>query len=106
MIREVMRELQLVDTFIGQIERDKFVIILPEKFVRVIREKLKTRFDTDVLSHYHDIHRKLGYIWIDGGRKNLSFMKLAIGIVSPTHHNFSDIKEIMEIADYACAQDE
>jgi len=99
MIRDVMSELQVVDGFIGHATKDKFVIILPEKLSKAIRKELKTRFETNILSHYHDIHLKLGYIWTDKGKKNLSLMKLSVSRVSPKHNIFTDIIDITQLAD-------
>jgi GGDEF domain-containing protein len=105
MIREVMGELQLTDSFLGHTSKDEFVIILPQKFTKTIREKLKSRFDIEVLSHYHYIHREHGYIRTKDHKKH-SLMKLTIRAVSPTDDHLANIKKIGKVDQYIFTLDD
>ena len=102
-IREVMSELKLVDSFIGHTSKDEFVIVLPQEFTKVIRENLKSRFDNEVLSHYHYIHREHEYIRTKDHKKH-SLMKLTIRAVSPTH--LANIRKIAKLDQYTFTLDD
>jgi CheY-like chemotaxis protein len=104
MIREATNELRQVGSYIGHPAIDKFVIILPEKIARQVRENLKARFNIEVISHYHYIHTVHGYIRTKD-RKKHPFMRLAVGMVSAASHSFTDIRKVAELAEYACTQD-
>jgi hypothetical protein len=62
---------------------------------------LKDRFSKEVHRHYNFVDRQRGYMLIPtrvGEYVPTPFMSLAIGIVSPETHQFSDIREITEVA--------
>jgi hypothetical protein len=66
-----------------------------------VRKRLKERFAEEVLSHYSFIDRERGYILHitpDGEEIQTDLMTLAIGDVSPSRFEFSDIREITELA--------
>ena len=104
-IKEVMSELQLVDSLIGHTAKDEFVIVLPLKFTKEIRENLKSRFDSEVLSHYHYIHREHGYIRTKDHKKH-PIMKLTIKVVSPTHNYLANIRKIAKVDQYTFTLDD
>lgn len=100
-LNEVVDELGTADDFIGHPGGDNFIIITktvqPERMV----EELKKRFAENVLTHYNFIDRERGYItYIDENKQEVQvpLMSLAIGMVSPHDHEFSDIREITELA--------
>lgn len=105
MIKDVMSTLKLADSFIGHEAKDKFVVILPEKFTQTFCEKLKLVFNTTILSHYHYIHCKQGYIRTDD-QKNHPFMNLTMGMVHSKYQDFADIGRVAELAENACSIDE
>ncbi len=98
---EVVDELGTSDDFIGHAGGDNFIIITKEAASQEIKQHLKKRFAEEVLSHYNFLDREQGYIIAsveDGNPKETPLMSLAIGIVSPSQHEFADIREITELA--------
>jgi PleD family two-component response regulator len=108
LIGEVLDELGTSNDFIGHAGGDNFIVITAEEIAPAIREKLKSRFADEVLSHYTFIDREQGFIRTvnkDGKPEEAPLMKLAIGIVSPTEYQFADIREITEMAAEARRRD-
>jgi diguanylate cyclase (GGDEF)-like protein len=98
---EVVDELGDVNDFIGHAGGDNFIVITSEAAAGEIRQRLKARFAEEVLSHYNFLDREQGYIVTsdaDGSPKQSPLMTLSIGVVSPTKHEFADIREITELA--------
>lgn len=87
--------------FIGHPGRDNFVVITHTANVDSLSDKLSDEFEKRVQQHYTFIDRERGYMLIpdnDGGEKQVELMNLAIGSVSTHTHQFSDIREITELA--------
>ncbi|MEN6409837.1 MAG: response regulator [Anaerolineaceae bacterium] len=108
LLGEVLDELGTPTDFIGSTGGDNFIIITGEGSAPAIRERLKSRFAEEVLTHYNFIDRQQGYFvktTSDGKNENIPMMTLAIGMVSPTLNYFSDIREITEMAAEARRQD-
>jgi len=62
---------------------------------------ISTRFNQEVLTHYNFIDRQQGFVQLkqsNGEVQKAPLMKMAIGVVSPETHTFSDIREITELA--------
>ena len=105
---ELVDQFGTVDDFIGHAGGDNFVIVTTEETAAGIRERLKSRFDEEVLTHYNFIDREQGYIEAteEGAEsKQIPLMSMAIGIVTPTAYQFADIREITEQAAEARRQD-
>jgi len=101
LMSEVVDELGTANDFIGHAGGDNFIIITSEEAARSIDQRLQERFSQEVLSHYSFLDREQGYIvavGTDGQLKQTPLMTLAIGVVSPSEHEFSDIREITELA--------
>jgi hypothetical protein len=58
------------------------------------------RFNDEVKQHYSFIDRERGYILVpsDGGERQAPLMSMGAGAVSTRTHQFSDIREITELA--------
>ncbi|MEK7326026.1 MAG: response regulator [Chloroflexota bacterium] len=100
LIREVVDEAGAPTDFIGHPGGENFVIIATDANATAIRNRLKTRFAEEIKTHYSFIDRERGYIMARGDNntdRQISLMTLAVGIVSSTHE-FSDIREITELA--------
>jgi CheY-like chemotaxis protein len=98
---EVADECGSSNDFIGHTGGDNFVMITTNAAAPQIRQRLKSRFADEVLSHYNFMDRQQGYILTPGsaGQPERSpLMTFAIGCVSPVTHEFSDIREITELA--------
>ncbi len=108
MVGEVVDELGTTSDFIGHAGGDNFIIITTLEAASAIRQKIKDRFASEVLSHYNFIDRQQGFIQAplaDGGVEKVGFMTLAVGVVSPNLQSFADIREITELAAEARRQD-
>lgn len=101
LLGEVTDELGSPDDFIGHAGGDNFVIITKETNGAAIRQKVKERFAEEVLTYYNFMDRQQGFIMAPGQGSQViktPLMTLAVGIVSPSTHIFSDIREITELA--------
>ena len=101
LLGEVVDESGSQDDFIGHAGGDNFVIITKEESAVNIRHRIKVRFAEEVLTHYNFMDRQQGFILAsgDGGQMTQNpLMTLAVGIVGPATHIFSDIREITELA--------
>ncbi len=98
---EVVDELGDPNDFIGHASGDNFILICSESQAPAIRQQLKERFATEVLSHYNFMDREQGYILTrdeNGQAVKTPLMNLSIGVVSPSQQEFADIREITELA--------
>jgi len=94
--------------FVGHPGGDNFVLITTAACLAKVRDRLKARFDAEVLSHYNFIDRERGFMIAkdsDGGDMQVPLMKLAVGAISAETREFSDIREITEAAAEARRQD-
>jgi PleD family two-component response regulator len=101
MIGEVMDELGTSEDFVGHAGGDHFIIITTVQAAPGIQQALQERFDEKVLTHYNFMDRDQGFIITedDQGRPGQApLMTLGIGMISPATHQFSDIREITELA--------
>lgn len=96
MISDVIDEVGTQDDFIGHPGRDNFVIISHSADEAPLVAKLTERFGKEILQHYSFIDRERGYMLDGEVQKDL--MSLSIGAVSTRTHQFSDIREITELA--------
>lgn len=96
MISDIVDEIGTQDDFIGHPGRDNFVIITHNNDEETLGEKLTERFAKEILQHYSFIDRERGYMLDGDSQKEL--MSLSIGSVSTRTHQFSDIREITELA--------
>jgi len=100
-ISEVVNEHGTLDDFIGHTGNDNFIIITDDENANHIENQLKNRFEEKVPTHYNFIDREKGFIETtnqDGHMKRDPLMTLSVGMVSPTKHQFTDIREITELA--------
>jgi PleD family two-component response regulator len=101
MIGEVVDELGTPNDFVGHAGGDNFVVITNEENAAAIRQRLKSRFGEEVLSHYNFMDRQQGFIMAPdetGKIQQTPLMTLGAGCVSPATHVFADIREITELA--------
>jgi PleD family two-component response regulator len=108
LIGEVVDEFGTPNDFIGHPGGDNFVVITSASAAPRIRDRLKQRFNAEVLTHYNFVDRERGFI-LAKGREGEEFqvplMTMAVGLVSSDTHAFSDIREITEMAAEARRQD-
>jgi DNA-binding response OmpR family regulator len=98
---EVVDELGTPNDFIGHAGGDNFIILTSEENAEQIRQRIKARFDEEVITHYSFIDREQGFIAAagpNGEEQRIPLMVLSSGMVSPAYHDFADIREITELA--------
>ncbi|MCC7130025.1 MAG: response regulator, partial [Anaerolineae bacterium] len=101
LLGEVVDELGTLNDFIGHAGGDNFVVITTQEASKEIQRKLIDRFANEVLAHYSFIDREQGYILTeasDGSQQKAPMMTLVVGEVSPREYDFSDIRDITELA--------
>ncbi len=101
LIGEVIDEFGTINDFVGHTGNDHFVIITTEECSTAIRENVIERFSEEILTHYNYLDRQKGYIQYSGAgevTEQSPVISISIGIVSPTEHEFTDIREITELA--------
>jgi len=108
LLNEVVDELGTQNDFIGHAGGDSFIVITAEGTAKAIRERLKSRFSEEVLSHYNFMDREQGFILATskGGQvEKVPLMTMSIGVVTPKEYQFADIREITEMAAEARRRD-
>ncbi len=100
-IGEVVDELGTPDDYVGHPGQDNFIVITHADDADQLKRRIVERFDDEVKQHYSFIDRERGYILVpDGsvGERQEALMTLGAGSVSTRTHQFSDIREITELA--------
>ena len=108
LLGEVVDEAGTANDFIGHPGGDNFVVITTAAAGPRIRERLKARFNAEVVTHYSFVDRERGYILAkgqEGSEVQVPLMSLSIGLVTSETRQFSDIREITEMAADARRQD-
>jgi diguanylate cyclase (GGDEF)-like protein len=95
-ITEVLDQSGTSEDFVGHPGGDNFVIITHATDTNPIVDSLSERFKAEIQQHYSFIDRERGYMLVGNEEKDL--MSLSIGTVSTRTHQFSDIREITELA--------
>jgi len=101
LIGEVVDEFGTSADFVGHAGGDNFIVITSEQAAPLIERWLKERFREEIQIHYGFNDRLQGYIRSTDGEGKIEqhpLMTLGIGVVTPTQHYFSDIREITELA--------
>lgn len=107
-IGEVVDEKGTTNDFLGHTGGDDFIIITTENAAPQIKQLLKERFSEQILTHYNFIDRQQGYIQAPDSKglmQKSPLMAISVGVVSPSTHEFSDIREITELASEERRQD-
>lgn len=108
LLAEVVDQAGTAGDFLGHAGADNFIIITTEEAAPGIRERLKSRFDQEIPTHYNFIDREKGFIQLpEGGEetKKIPLMTLAIGTLPASEGQFTDIREITEFAAEARRRD-
>lgn len=108
LVSEVVDELGTGDDFVGHAGGDNFVVITTSDAAPRIKKRIKRRFASEIQSHYGFMDRLQGFMVLrkpDSGSERVPFMTLSVGSISPSQQQFSDIREITEVAAEARRQD-
>jgi PleD family two-component response regulator len=101
LIGEVIDGQGTPNDYVGHPGRDNFIIITHTKDAQKLKRRLVDRFNDEVKQHYSFIDREREYILApqdDGSERQTPLMTLSVGSVSTKTHQFSDIREITELA--------
>jgi PleD family two-component response regulator len=101
LIGEIIDEYGTINDFVGHTGNDHFIIVTTEDCSAAVREKLSVRFSEEIVTHYNYLDRQKGYVQYagDGGAPEQSpIISMVIGVVTPSEHEFTDIREITELA--------
>jgi DNA-binding response OmpR family regulator len=108
LMSEVLDELGSPNDFIGHAGGNNFIVITAEDSATGIRQRIKSRFQDEVKTHYSFMDREQGFITTlnsTGQPEKVSLMSLSVGTVSPSMYQFADIREITELAAEARRRD-
>jgi DNA-binding response OmpR family regulator len=108
LVTEIVDELGSKDDFIGHAGSDNFIVITNNTSAPLIKQRIKDRFTTEILTHYNFMDRQQGFMQAvkpNGTTEKVPFMTLSVGIISPSQQSFADIREITELAAEARRQD-
>lgn len=101
LLGEVIDKQGTADDYVGHPGRDNFVVITHADDPQALADLLADRFANEIKQHYSFIDRERDYMLVpdgQGGETQVNLMTLAIGSVSTRTHQFSDIREITELA--------
>lgn len=99
LIGEVIDEFGTTDDYVGHPGRDNFVVISHSTNSEALIDALTERFANNIKQHYSFIDRERGYMLVPGDEQTqVELMTLSVGAVSTRTHQFSDIREITELA--------
>jgi len=101
LLGEAIDEMGTADDYAGHPGRDNFVIITHNTDTDKLKDRLIELFNDKVKQHYSFIDRERGYILVPDaiyGERQVELMSLSAGSVSTKTHQFSDIREITELA--------
>jgi DNA-binding response OmpR family regulator len=100
LLSEVIDHFGTPDDYPGHPARDNFILITHSDRVDALLEQLTARFAQDIKQHYSFIDRERGYMLVPGevGESRVDLMSLSVGFVGTRTHQFSDIREVTELA--------
>ena len=101
MLGEMIEKSGTPEDYLGHPGRDNFVIITHSSDPDQLTTVLADRFATEIKQHYSFIDRERGYMMTSdasAGEHQVDLMTLAHGSVGTRTHQFSDIREVTELA--------
>jgi PleD family two-component response regulator len=101
LIGEIIDQNGTTDDYPGHPSRDNFILITHTPDVEKLMERMTERFASEIKQHYSFIDHERGYMLVaseDNRESRVELMTLSIGMVSTRTHQFSDIREVTELA--------
>ncbi len=101
LLGEIIDEAGTPDDYAGHPGRDNFIVITHVAEPDRLKTRLIKAFDDKIKQHYSFIDRERGYILVPdsiAGERQVPLMTLAAGSVSTRTNQFSDIREVTELA--------
>jgi PleD family two-component response regulator len=100
-LNEAVEEKGSMESFVGHIEGDDFIIITEQEHAQEIAAFIQNRFDEEIGAFYSFRDREAGHITIEnakGEEQHKDLMSLAVGVITEEQGPFSDIRQITEAA--------
>lgn len=94
---DIVDSLGTDNDFLGHASNETFTIITFSPAVDDLIIELRDRFETEVRPHYNFMDSERGGVALHDGTLG-PLMSLSVGVVSARNDNFSDIREITEMA--------
>lgn len=101
LLGEVVDKYGTPSDFIGHAGGENFIIITGPEAAQQITRTIKSRFTSEVQTHYNFMDRQQGFMLapdVNGKMEKVPLMMASVGMVSPQTHSFADIREITELA--------
>lgn len=101
LLGEVIDTYGTSDDYPGHPGRDNMVLISHSEQIDTLAGQLMDRFSTEIKQHYSFIDRERGYMLVPGegiSENRVELMSLSVGMVGTRTHQFSDIREVTEMA--------
>jgi len=101
LIKNVLLLFGLDKEFVGHLETNRFIIMVPEKQAKYLNTKLKERFFAIIPSFLSSIEQDLGGASLESSNTepfDASLLNLAIGMVLGSEQSFSDLKSLLNLA--------
>jgi PleD family two-component response regulator len=100
-ILQTVDELGGPDDFVGYAGGDSFVILTEESRAASMEIQLKNRFQRTIPNKYSYIDQQRGYLLVHnaaGAEARSPLISLAITVIHSSKHNFTDVRQIAELA--------
>ncbi|MBN1440919.1 MAG: response regulator [Anaerolineales bacterium] len=101
LILQTVDECGAVDDFIGYSGGDSFVVITEEKRAAGLETQLKSRFTRAIPNKYSYLDQQRGYVAVPGPgatEKRAPLIRLTVGVIRASQHNFTDVRQITELS--------
>jgi PleD family two-component response regulator len=101
LILETVDELGAADDFIGYSGGDSFVVVTEEARAGPLEAQLKSRFKQSAPSKFSYLDQQRGYLMIRnaaGAEIHAPLVSLTVTAIHASQHNFSDVRQVTELA--------
>ncbi len=101
LIVQTADELGAADDFIGYSGGDSFIVITEEARAGTLEAQLKNRFKQSTPGKYSYVDRQRGYLMVRnaaGAETRMPLVSLSVAVIHSSQHNFSDVRQITELA--------
>ncbi len=101
LILQTVDELGAADDFIGYSGGDSFIIVTEEARAGTLEAQLKSRFKQSAPGKYSYVDQQRGYLMVrnaSGTEVRKPLVSLSVAVIHSSKHNFSDVRQITELA--------
>jgi PleD family two-component response regulator len=101
LILETVDELGTAEDFIGYSGGDSFVVVTEEARAGPLEAQLKSRFKQSASGKFSYVDQQRGYLMIRnaaGAEIHAPLVSLTVTVLHSSQHNFSDVRQVTELA--------